>query len=353
MMPSTCVCCTQPQDPIPPLAHLPSACSVCAPAACSSLKAPSGCGNTPPSNGTYVFDYAGLKRTYHLAMPANYDGSRPSKAILLFHGRGDNGSMWMHDAILQAASNNNFILIAPDGVTDPVSTWHVRGGGNGTDPQGNPVCDPVRQPRTECSWKTCDNCATQNPCAWTNCGDDVGFVMALLDHLEASLCISDVFAAGASNGGMFTWDLASNATSAWRLRAIAPMIGLPHRGYLQAPGVALPVLLMTGRNDVEIPPGGQQDMYTQSSDGRNHMYYTSAAAMSRVWAVANGCNATTSTSVDMAPLGGGDDVLCTTYCTDGAVAQVDCRGPGGHQVDPKWMLQLMFTFFNMHATGRP
>jgi hypothetical protein len=40
---------------------------------------------------------------------------------------------------------------------------------------------------------------------------------------------------GSTSGGMFTWELGQNAVSAPTFRAIAPVIGLPHRGYLGGP----------------------------------------------------------------------------------------------------------------------
>lgn len=273
--------------------------------------------------------------------------------------------MWMWEPIKAAADEMDYILVAPDGVSDTgnnVSSWHIGGGGNGTAPSGDPVCDMDRQQRVACYTTTCD-CKEAHPCAWTNCGDDAGFVMALVEYLQGALCIDNVFVAGASNGGMLTWDLASNPTSAQLFQAIAPMIGLPHRGYLMGPGAAkgMPVLLMTGLADIEIPPGSQDANTTQSQDGRNFMHYTSAAAISRVWAQANGCTANQSirasvpalpTMRDVGELG----VACTTHCTgDDALQprQIDCRGPGGHEVDTTWMLQAMFPFFNQHAAHRP
>jgi polyhydroxybutyrate depolymerase len=55
--------------------------------------------------------------------------------------------------------------------------------------------------------------------------DDVGFVTALLDHLEQALCIdrARVFASGMSNGGIFSHRLACEQSE--RIAAIAPVAG--------------------------------------------------------------------------------------------------------------------------------
>lgn len=82
---------------------------------------------------------------------------------------------------------------------------------------------------------------------------------------------------------MFTWELGQNAASAPTFRAIAPLIGLPHRGYLENPGKAgnMPILLITGTHDTTVPPGPwESTRHTTTSDG-NAYFYTSATAIIR------------------------------------------------------------------------
>jgi hypothetical protein len=90
---------------------------------------------------------------------------------------------------------------------------------------------------------------------------------------------------------MFTWELGQNPASASIFRAIASLIGLPHRGYLEAPGRAggLPVVLITGTHDTTVPPGAWENTrYTTSTDGGAY-FYTRASAIVRSWGTANNC----------------------------------------------------------------
>jgi poly(3-hydroxybutyrate) depolymerase len=79
------------------------------------------------------------------------------------------------------------------------------------------------------------------------------------EEVESKLCVDTarVFASGGSNGGMFAWELGQNTGSAPIFRAIASLIGLPHRGYVDSPGKAggMPVLVITGTHDRTVPPG--------------------------------------------------------------------------------------------------
>ncbi len=82
---------------------------------------------------------------------------------------------------------------------------------------------------------------------------DVGFVAALLDHLERERCIDRrrVYATGMSNGGLFTSLLGCRL--AGRFAAIATVAGvMPLQGC--APARPLPVLLVFGRRDRVVPP---------------------------------------------------------------------------------------------------
>jgi len=57
----------------------------------------------------------------------------------------------------------------------------------------------------------------------------VAFTLALIREVESKLCVDTarIFAAGGSNGGMFTWELGQNPASAATFKAIASLIGLP------------------------------------------------------------------------------------------------------------------------------
>ena len=51
--------------------------------------------------------------------------------------------------------------------------------------------------------------------------------------------------------------LGQSEQTAIKFRAIAPVVGLPHRGYLSSQGKQdeMPVLCITGKKDTTVPPG--------------------------------------------------------------------------------------------------
>ncbi len=130
------------------------------------------------SHGTLTF--AGLQRTYRLYVPS----ALPSGAVPLFiglHGGTGWGDQFARTNHIEGlAESNDFIVVHPDGVK-------VAGGPGGVWNGG--VC--------------CGIAARENV-------DDVGFINALIDHLEAQYSIDPhrIFAFGHSNGAIMSYRLA-------------------------------------------------------------------------------------------------------------------------------------------------
>jgi poly(3-hydroxybutyrate) depolymerase len=182
----------------------------------------------------------------------------------------------------------------------------------------------------------------------------------LVKEVESRLCVDTarVFAAGGSNGGMFAWELGQNPTSAPVFRAIASLIGLPHRGYLSPPGKpeGMPVLVVTGTKDTTVPPGAWESAsYTTTSDG-NAYYYTGASAIVRRWGASNSCPYSGAPAASFNA--GTDQVDCRTYCGNGDKGWsggsaglgwpkvLDCRAAMGHDYDFSWSWKLILDFFD-------
>jgi poly(3-hydroxybutyrate) depolymerase len=129
-----------------------------------------------------------------------------------------------------------------------------------------------------------------------------------VSEIKTKLCLDTtrIFAAGGSNGGMLTWELGQNASSAPIFRAIAPIIGLPHRGYLDAPGKlnGMPVLVITGTRDTTVPPGAWEDAGHTMTRDSDRYYYTGAS---------------------------------------------DCRALMGHDYGLGWSWKLILDFFDAHS----
>ncbi len=126
--------------------------------------------------------------------------------------------------------------------------------------------------------------------------------------------------------------------------AIAPVIGLPHEGYLDA-NPQLPVLLTTGTRDRTVPPGDWEDPTPTATTDGDRFYYTGATAITRSWASARGCDV----AVDAVPFDDGERRTdCRSYCPAGAgwPAVLDCRVDMGHTYGLSWSWGLTLDFFD-------
>jgi polyhydroxybutyrate depolymerase len=338
----------------------------------------SGCGQTLAS-GVFQMTDQDVTRVYRVFAPSGYKPSIAYPVVVVFHGWGGDENEFLGDSNVTAlAEQRGYIVVAPRGLgsAGPDSnrnSWSFRGSTTGlagtteqsgartTGTAAAAICDDARTPNF--TYPSCKSVA-RNTCSWTQCqADDVAFAIALVKEVESKSCVDTarVFASGGSNGGMFTWELGQNTASAPIFRAIASLIGLPHRGYLETPGKAggMPVLVITGTHDTTVPPGAWESMgYTTTSDGDVY-YYTGASAIVRRWGTANGCPYQ---GRPAAPFNTGiARAECRTYC--GASAQgwsgglsgvgwpnvLDCRAAMGHTYEFSWAWKLILDFFDAQS----
>lgn len=317
-----------------------------------------GCGRTPPADGLYTLVHNGVERAYALHLPTTYDAARPQRMVLAFHGWGGDEAEFLGDRdVIDESEQRGYILVAPRGLGSGgpdrrKNSWTFRGSATGVIGLGataSPVCDTAHTPNY--TYPSCQSGRAANTCSWTQCqDDDVAFVVALIDSLRGQLCIDTdhVFAAGGSNGGMFVWELGQNPASAARIRAIAPIIGLPHRADLRPPAKTglLPVILITGRADRTVPPGRWDDPSPTTTGDDDRYFYTGATAIIRRWSRAAGC-----------PVDGPETTFdtgqhiadCRRYCARSATgwpAVLDCRAPMGHDYGLAWSWKLVLDFFD-------
>ena len=107
----------------------------------------------------------------------------------------------------------------------------------------------------------------------------------------------------------------------------------------------MPVISIAGSRDRTVPPGEWgQDTFTTTSDGDVY-YYSSASAITKVWAEAHGCDATVPAEpVDI----GSSSMECRgwSYCLSDSQwpPVMDCRGNMGHvyNLSSSWPLILDF-----------
>lgn len=314
-------------------------------------------GAVPPASGTYTLDDQGVTRTYQLFVPSSLSTDAPAPLVAVFHGWGGDENEFLGAQVVRAeAEARGYVLVAPRGLgsgapDQSFNSWSFSGSTTGLTPSGGPVCDPPATPNY--SYPSCRHARqpiAQNTCSWTQCQvDDVAFALALVEHVGTEVCIDTarVFATGGSNGGMFTWELGQRTVHAPVFAAIAPVIGLPHGGYLDAnPG--LPVMLTTGTRDRTVPPGEWEDSAPTTTTDGDAFYYTGATAITRAWASARGCDVT----VDAAPFDDGESRTdCRSYCpADGGwPAVLDCRVDMGHTYGLSWSWTLTLDFFDAQS----
>ena len=168
-----------------------------APCAWAEVPQSHGCGVTAPASGTYTILHGGMSRTYRVSMPRGYDSARPTRLVLVFHGWGGDESEFLSDAtVLAEANRRGYIVVAPRGIgsgppDQKNNAWTFRGSATGVIVDAVtrvPICDASMTP--DYTYPSCRNRRALNSCSWTQCqDDDVEFVRALLEHLEATLCI--------------------------------------------------------------------------------------------------------------------------------------------------------------------
>lgn len=191
-----------------------------------------GCGTTSELvSGTRSLDVGGTDREFILTLPEHYDSQKPYRLVLGFHGRmydaawvanGEAPLTGPYFGLLQL-SEDSTIFVAPQALSS--------------------------------SWSNQD-------------GRDVDFVEALLDTLQAELCVdrSRVFAVGFSYGAIMTATLGCELYD--RLTAVAPMSASLPEGC----GDGLPKLAYWGSHGTEDQtiPIAQGEAVRDSYIARNH-----------------------------------------------------------------------------------
>ena len=314
-------------------------------------------------SGDYTLQQGEVERTFRVRLPQGYDPEKPHPLAVLFHGWGGGQGEFLNNAVVRAESDERgYVLVAPLGLggeeagNQPAS-WSFSGSTTGLDGDGlnTAVEDDTRaicndDLTSDYTYPSCDGVAV-NGCSWTQCTvDDMAFAADLVAEVSANLCIDAqrVYAVGGSNGGMYVWDLGRDARTAQVFTAVAAIIGLPHRGFLDPPIVegGMPAISVTGTRDRTVPPGEwEQQTFTTTSDGDVY-HYTGASAITRAWAEAQGCD----TSLPAAPVDVGvDNAECRGWSYCQADSQwppvLDCRGDMGHVYSLGWSWPLILDFF--------
>ena len=177
-----------------------------------------------PLDTTVTIQFGGQDRTFDVHVPKSYDPGKPTPLVLNFHGFTSNSSQQNLLAKMDDKSDMaGFIAVHPNGTNN---SWNAG------------AC---------CGQAVSDNV------------DDVGFVRAMLDKLEAELCVDTnrVFATGMSNGGFLSHRLGCELAD--RIAAVAPVAGV---NGLQTcnPSRPMPIMHFHGTADPLVPYNGNPQM---------------------------------------------------------------------------------------------
>ena len=199
-----------------------------------------------PGDHTVSFEHDGLQRVASIHVPPGYDSSEPTPLVLNFHGLGSNGTQQAFFSYMnEVADAEGFVVVYPEGTVnaDGRRAWNA------------------------------GVCCTDDPNV-----DDIGFVAALLDRLDAELCVDPDrrFATGMSNGGLMSF--AVGCELADDVAAIAPVAGL----------LAIPTQ--------DCNPSRPVPMWEIHGTIDELVDYAGAQASAERWAELNGCEATTRVS---------------------------------------------------------
>jgi polyhydroxybutyrate depolymerase len=214
-----------------------------------------------------------LSRTANVHVPAGYDPHKPTPVVIDMHGRLGNATDEPPLSLTTPkADAEGFIVVYPQAWGSPTS-WNAGG-----------CCDPAN----------------------TNNIDDVGFIHALIDELDAKLCVDDrrVYAMGMSNGGYLSQRLACELAD--RVAAIGPVAGTLAVQTCN-PARPVPVFEVHGDQDPLVP----------------YMYAQQSVAY---WADKYHCGSMTTTFQNGA-------ATCVTHsgCDAGADVVLCTIAGGGHQ----------------------
>jgi len=180
-------------------------------------------GRSPqPLDDVWTLTTGGFDRSIRVHVPATYDPTRPTPILLGFHGYTLTAQIHESQSHMIAASDaEGFIAVHADG-TGVVQGWNAGA------------------------------CCGE---ALTNGVDDVAFVGALLDELEARLCVDEdrVYATGFSNGAFLSHRLGCELAD--RIAAVAPVSGVMGIDPC-TPSRPMPVFEVHGTGDLIVPYDG-------------------------------------------------------------------------------------------------
>jgi polyhydroxybutyrate depolymerase len=295
------------------------------------------------------------KREYLVTIPRDYTENRSYPLLLSLHGYGEDAlGLTKFDDTIGAAESGAFIVVHPEGSADVAegSSWRSWNAVGSSMDSGasTATCNTSTVNTTPC-YESCGSCKDQrkNPCSWATCRDDVAFVEAILDEVEATLCVdrSSVHAQGESNGGMMIYELLGSRLAP-RFASLVSVIANPAPGTLRLPADRAAdfrgrFLGLWGSTDDTMPPGKSDGAsIVKSSDG---YFYQSSFNTTGMIARHLGCKPRPRAVSSLME----SKLSCVSYpgCSVGEVLK--CEFSDGH-VWPSWLGGVLNSYYERPAT---
>ena len=307
-----------------------------------------GCGAASTfEGGAHAMSFDGLERRYLLDLPAQM--SDPPPLLLALHGY--TGSPEIIGApttadFVRTVNNLGWVLVrpastvfvaqspeSPDAVE--IASWNDLAGSQSEGMVG-PLCAADAE-----VYPCPPECGECGPCVWASCHDDVGFIEALVDTLDARMCFdrSQKYVLGHSNGGMMAHALTCALPDLFA--GGASIKGQPEIGFACTNPDAPSFIQVTGALDRTVPPDG-----TVADDG---FFYEPSELSAEVRANTLEC----ARGPVRRPTNAAPDVMCALWdqCP-GEKRIADCIDPdGGHEWPAdadhgQWGVKLIIDFWN-------
>jgi polyhydroxybutyrate depolymerase len=250
-----------------------------------SIASGAGPGGPGPGVSMGSMPWNGLIRRWRLFIPpASPTGGKLPVLVLLHPAGGNSDSFVAQTEMDRYAAQYHFMTVAPQGAID--GTWNA-----GT------CCGDARDRNT----------------------DDVGFISALLDQVIATTNADpgQIYAAGASNGGMLAYELACQLST--RFQAVFSAGGVQTYDNCN-PGEAVSVVEFHSVLDQMVPyNGGVNPIYAQPLTT-----FQPASEVFKGWSALDHCTSETSTAA-----GPGETLMLWYGCNDGTLLEIWLRTAGG------------------------
>jgi polyhydroxybutyrate depolymerase len=314
-----------------------------------SLRPSAGCAATPPvapgQSIAATLKVGDLVREYRLHLPTEYQRGTAVPLVLVIHGyTGTAEALEMrYMSFSRNADLNGYVAAYPQATGFEVdgkliTSWNDLACNRSSGPEG-PICTDDAD-----DYPTPPECGEPRPCDWCSCHDDVGFIAALLDELEGTLCIDldRVYATGISNGAMFVNRLGCDLSD--RFAAVAPVAGTLARGFNCAPPPSPKISLLDiyGTRDRVVPFDG-------SAAGDGFLYVPVAKVMT-AWAGPDSQRCATEDTPYETAHEGAAEFRCVQRagCASGAEV-VSCSWAGDHdwphEGEDKFAADVIWNFF--------